>query len=126
MGALLGSISQSGINLPKEKEINKIKPNKDQNNVVSLEVERKEPRIFEEKITPESLADEPLVLTQEVKGKKTYTKKSDNKTLSPAVRKIVVENKIDLQEIKGSGKEGRILKSDLIIYYISNTLFSIK
>jgi len=114
VGALLGSISQSGINLSKEKEIKKIKQNKGENNVVSLEAERKEPRIFEEKITPESPADEPLVLTQEVKGKKAYSKKLNNKTLSPAVRKIVVENKIDLQEIRGSGKEGRILKSDLI------------
>ena len=114
VGALLGSISQNGVNLSKEKEIKKIEPNKVENNVVNLEVERKEPRIFEEKITPESPADEPLVLTQEVKGKKAYSKKLNNKTLSPAVRKIVVENKIDLQKIKGSGKEGRILKSDLI------------
>ena len=34
--------------------------------------------------------------------------------LSPAVRKIVVENKIDLEKVRGSGKEGRILKGDLI------------
>ena len=38
----------------------------------------------------------------------------NNKILSPAVRKIVVENKIDLQKVRGSGKEGRVLKSDLI------------
>ena len=114
VGALLGSINQNGANLSKEKEIKKIKPIKDENNVVNLEVERKEPRIFEEKITPELPVDEPLVLTQEVKSKKTYSKKPNNETLSPAVRKIVVENKIDLQDVKGSGKEGRILKSDLI------------
>ena len=114
VGALLGSISQNGVNLSKKKEIKKIEPNKIENNVVNLEVERKEPIIFEEKITPELPVDEPLVLTQEVKSKKTYSKKPNNKTLSPAVRKIVVENKIDLQDVKGSGKEGRILKSDLI------------
>jgi len=114
VGALLGSINQNGANLSKEKEIKKIKPIKDENNVVNLEVERKEPRIFEEKITPELPVDEPLVLTQEVKSKKTYSKKPNNETLSPAVRKIVVENKIDLQDVKGSGKGGRILKSDLI------------
>ena len=34
--------------------------------------------------------------------------------MSPAVRKIVVENKIDIQSVKGSGKDGRILKGDLI------------
>ena len=37
-----------------------------------------------------------------------------NKTLSPAVRKIVEENKIDIETLKGSGKDGRILKGDLI------------
>ena len=34
--------------------------------------------------------------------------------MSPAVRKIVEENKIDIQSIKGPGKSGQILKGDLI------------
>ena len=34
--------------------------------------------------------------------------------MSPAVRKIVAEKKIDIQSIKGSGKDGRVLKGDLI------------
>ena len=34
--------------------------------------------------------------------------------MSPAVRKIVAENKIDVKKIEGSGKDGRILKEDLI------------
>ena len=34
--------------------------------------------------------------------------------MSPAVRKIVEENKIDIETVKGSGKDGRILKGDLI------------
>ena len=34
--------------------------------------------------------------------------------LSPAVRKIVEENKIDINSIKGTGKSGQILKGDLI------------
>ena len=37
-----------------------------------------------------------------------------NQTLSPAVRKIVSENKIDIKSVKGSGKDGRVLKGDLI------------
>lgn len=36
------------------------------------------------------------------------------KVLSPAVRKIVEENKIDISSIKGTGKSGQILKGDLI------------
>ena len=35
-------------------------------------------------------------------------------SLSPAVRKIADEGKINLKEIKGTGKDGRILKGDLI------------
>ena len=34
--------------------------------------------------------------------------------MSPAVRKNVEDNKIDVKSVKGSGKDGRILKGDLI------------
>ena len=34
--------------------------------------------------------------------------------MSPAVRKIVTENKIDIDSVEGSGKDGRVLKGDLI------------
>ena len=114
VGALLGSISPKNTNLSGEEEIKKIEPNNDNSNVVSLEVERKEPRIFEEKKIPKPLTDEPLVLTQEIKGKKINSEKKNSEILSPAVRKIVEENKFYLKEIKGTGKEGRILKGDLI------------
>ena len=57
------------------------------------------------------LDEEPLVLTDEVEETKSI---KQNKTLSPAVRKMVVENKINLDEVKGTGKDGRILKGDLI------------
>ena len=53
----------------------------------------------------------PLILTEEVKNwKSTIT----NKHLSPAVRKIVNEQNIKLEGIKGSGKNGTILKGDLL------------
>ena len=112
VGALLGLISQSDSWSIKKKEIKKIEPIKSENNVVNLEVEKKTPKIFEEKISSTKSLEEPLVLTNEVK--KEELKKIFNETLSPAVRKIVVENKIDLEKIQGSGKEGRILKGDLI------------
>ena len=38
----------------------------------------------------------------------------EKQSLSPAVRKIISENKIDIQSIKGTGKDGRVLKGDLI------------
>ena len=37
-----------------------------------------------------------------------------NDTLSPAVRKIVTENNIDIGSVQGSGKNGQVLKGDLI------------
>ena len=43
-----------------------------------------------------------------------YTTLFRSQTLSPAVRKIVEENKINLDLVQGTGKDGRILKGDLI------------
>jgi len=108
VGALLGIIRQNGIQASEKKVITKIEPKKEENNVVNLEIKKETPKISEE---PE---EEPLVLTNEVKEDKPNSSNKNNETLSPAVRKIVIENKIDLEKVRGSGKEGRILKSDLI------------
>ena len=114
VGALLGSISQNGSQQVDKKEINKIQPNKIASNVVNLNDERKETKVVEEIIKEEVIVEEPLILTNEAsEGKPDFSNKN-NENLSPAVRKIVVENKIDLENVKGSGKEGRILKGDLI------------
>jgi 2-oxoglutarate dehydrogenase E2 component (dihydrolipoamide succinyltransferase) len=109
IGALLGSISQNSDFTSEKKE-----PKKVENNVVSLEIERREPKIFDEKLTLDVPAEKPLILTQEIEKEDSNLKKNNKETLSPAVRKIVAENKIDLQKVRGSGKEGRILKGDLI------------
>ena len=114
VGALLGSVSESGSRQEIKKEIKKIEPSVTENNIVNLEVSKKEPQIVEE--TPnDNVSDvEPLVLTNEVKEEiksKTY---KENQTLSPAVRKIVADKKIDIQSVKGTGKDGRILKGDLL------------
>jgi len=109
VGALLGTISQNGAQTSEKKVITKIEPIKVENNVVNLEIKKeapKAPKEFEE--------EEPLVLTNEVKEDKPDSQNINNEILSPAVRKIVVENKIDLEKVRGSGKEGRILKGDLI------------
>ena len=114
VGALLGSISENGTKVPEKDLITKIEPKKIEskkvvNNVVNLEIEKKQPKIFEE-----SKEEEPLILTNEIKEAKPDSIEKGNEILSPAVRKIVVENKIDLEEVRGSGKEGRVLKGDLI------------
>jgi len=110
VGALLGSISQNGGNHVDKEQIKKNVPEKKKNNIVNLEVEKREPKVFEE----ESTKEKPLILTNEVKEKKLESISRSNEILSPSVRKIVVENKIDLEKVRGSGKEGRILKGDLI------------
>ena len=55
-----------------------------------------------------------MILTKETEIEKSETQDEKKENLSPAVRKIVVENKIDINQVNGSGKDGRILKSDLI------------
>ena len=111
VGSVLGVISQNGA-LPKEENIiTKINPEKAENNVVNLEIQKKEPKIFED---ANEKKEAPLVLKNEIEEQDTNIKKDFENKLSPAVRKIVVENKIDLKKITGSGKDGRILKGDLI------------
>jgi len=114
VGALLGSVSQNGAELDEKKEIKKIQPNKVANNVVSLDIEKKEPKVYEKTTREEIAKEEPLILTKEVNEDKPNSLNKDNETLSPAVRKIVAENKINLENVRGSGKQGRILKGDLI------------
>ena len=118
VGALLGSVSESGsAGLVKKEE-----PIQKEDNVIKLDPSKKEPKIFEEK-TEKKNQNEPLVLTDEIKEEEAPKAKIDksesktnteNQTLSPAVRKIVVENKIDINSVQGSGKDGRVLKGDLI------------
>jgi len=109
VGALLGTISQNGAQPSEKKVITKMDPKKVENNVVNLEIKKEALEI-----SKESEEEEPLILTNEVKEDKPDSLNINNEILSPAVRKIVVENKIDLEKVRGSGKEGRILKGDLI------------
>ncbi len=108
VGTVLGMISE-GSALKEETEAEPVKRNVEKNNVINLEIEKKK----DTKKTQEPLLldEEPLVLTDEVEETKPI---KQNETLSPAVRKMVVENKINLDEVKGTGKDGRILKGDLI------------
>ncbi len=122
VGALLGSVSDDGnsknLEVKNNEESKVVNVSNKENNVIKLDASKKEPKIFEEKsmVKPLVLNDEqekPLVLTDEV-IQDVPIKNETNQTLSPSVRKIVAENKIDVNAIKGTGKEGRILKGDLI------------
>ncbi len=116
VGALLGSVSADGgavKSVPKtQKEIKQEEIVPAESNVIKLDANKKEPKVFEEKEI-EKPKDKPLVLTEEVKLD-LGPKRDVNPTLSPAVRKIVTENNIDINSIQGSGKDGRVLKGDLI------------
>ena len=119
VGAILGSIQANG----KEtvQEIKKIEPD------VKIEVVKDPPKKEVEKIVEEikpleleeeiedepSSEEEPLVLTEEIPSNGSRKNNLSNK-LSPSVRKIVAENKIDLKSIQGSGKDGQVLKGDLL------------
>ena len=112
VGADLGSVSESDTAPEKTVEIKKIKPTSkvEKDNEVNTDDKDEDIEVFDEIIEEEK----PLVLTQEVKDKPVEIKTKIDQTLSPAVRKIVTENKIDISSVKGSGKDGRVLKGDLI------------
>tara|TARA_Y100000389_G_scaffold101338_1_gene98105 strand:- start:340 stop:1626 length:1287 start_codon:yes stop_codon:yes gene_type:complete len=112
VGALLGSVSKNGTGEVKIEELKKVDPPIKENNVVNLEVSQKEPKVFDKESEDE--IEEPLVLTNEVEEAENSETKPDNQTLSPAVRKMATEKKIDINSVKGTGKDGRILKGDLI------------
>ena len=114
VGALLGLVSENAVNSKKIDKIKKIEPSNIENNVINLEEQKQkdEPQIFDQK--NENVEDEPLVLTSEIKEEKETQDIKTDQILSPAVRKIVNENKINIEEVKGSGKDGRVLKGDLI------------
>ena len=125
VGEILGLVTEIEGEIKKSNEIKKIQPSnlqkneelKEKDNVIKLDPikEQAELDIFEEKDNTNEVNEEPLVLTEEVKNTKIEeNSKEESRTLSPAVRKMVNENNIDVKSVKGSGKDGRILKGDLI------------
>ena len=124
VGAVLGSISEGIVdikNVPESKkqlEDNEEKEFKDQkSNVINLDIEKKpqtkleDPLVLTEDNSMELLEEEPLLLTEEVETEETSQQPI---ILSPAVRKMVAEKNINVDNVKGTGKAGRILKGDLI------------
>ena len=116
VGAVLGLVTNGKTETPKKEvtkktptiekpaEINKSGPELFDNNVVKLE----------KGLVSKQKEEHPLVLNNEVAIESKTTKDLPKQSLSPAVRKIVEEKNIDTKNISGSGKEGRILKGDLI------------
>ena len=125
VGEILGLVTEVQGEIKKSNEIKKIQPSnfqkneepKEKDNIIKLDPikEQAELDIFDEKNDVNEVKEEPLVLTQEIKNSEIEENPTEeSQTLSPAVRKMVNENNIDVTSIKGSGKDGRILKGDLI------------
>jgi len=117
VGAVLGTISENGSGVKKFEEIKKIEAvPANEDNIIKLDAQKeiKEPKIFDEKQKEKNPDETPLVLTKEVKEPEILKETKNEEIMSPAVRKIVTENNIDIKSVSGSGKDGRILKGDLI------------
>jgi 2-oxoglutarate dehydrogenase E2 component (dihydrolipoamide succinyltransferase) len=110
VGALLGTMNVSTKpQADKSVEETKYSPPPKKPEVVK-EAEPKKKRTLEKEPKEK---EEPLVLTEVQEEKKT-SKSSVVNFVSPAARKIATESKINLSEITGSGKNGIILKEDLL------------
>ena len=130
VGSLLGTITNNlKENINDSKEIKNYSPPK-------KEI-KKEPKLFEEekkttkseyeepilKLEEESFEseEEPLILEEPHKeiektrtqNKKTFKNKNE-KIISPAARKIASESNVNLEKVQGSGKNGVILKEDVM------------
>ena len=125
VGEILGLVTEIEGEVKESNKIEKIQPSnlqkkeeiKEKDNVIKLDPikEQAELGIFEEENNSNDLKEEPLVLTEEIKNSHIEENSTEeSQTLSPAVRKMVDENNIDVKSVKGSGKDGRILKGDLI------------
>jgi 2-oxoglutarate dehydrogenase E2 component (dihydrolipoamide succinyltransferase) len=120
VGALLGTVNGSLVkSINPVKEVNDYSPPNKKN-------ETKEPKIFEEekvfkskkkvkKIKQEAptliLEEEPLILEQ-VHEEKILQKEESQ--ASPAARKMAHDSKVDLSSVRGTGKNGIILKEDVM------------
>jgi 2-oxoglutarate dehydrogenase E2 component (dihydrolipoamide succinyltransferase) len=121
VGSLLGTVDSSTLKADNSiKEASNYKPPK-------TEKEEKKPKVFEEeKIIKSNKAkskniknekpilkledDEPLIL-EEIHEEKVLKKETK---VSPAARKMANEANVDLKRVEGSGKNGIILKEDIM------------
>jgi len=116
VGATLGVVTQDNVQTTKNETIQS-----EQKIEKSEEQKESGPELFSDNVIKleksqivKQNGEQPLILNKEIKPQTKVIKNEVNQTLSPAVRKIVKENQINISDIKGSGKGGRIIKGDLI------------
>tara|TARA_A100000164_G_scaffold4736_1_gene4294 strand:+ start:2196 stop:3506 length:1311 start_codon:yes stop_codon:yes gene_type:complete len=120
VGSLLGTINNSKISTENDiKEINNYSPPRKEKEEVGLKVFQEEkttkPKAIKAKQKEEPILklneEEPLILEQVHEEKKIQ---KVEKQVSPAARKLANETKVDLITVEGSGKNGLILKEDIM------------
>tara|TARA_B100002051_G_scaffold103742_1_gene99122 strand:- start:1118 stop:2416 length:1299 start_codon:yes stop_codon:yes gene_type:complete len=116
VGSLLGTVDGSSSNKQnKTSEINDYSPpkkTKEEPKLKSFKEEKvsKSKKVLEEP-TLKLEEEEPLILEQIHNEEKI---KPNKKQVSPAARKMASEAKVDLSSVKGTGKNGVILKEDIM------------
>ena len=128
VGSLLGTINGGTSTQPAVKEVKKYSPPSKQEKEIKKEVK---PILEEIKKTPpikktapvkkieeaQATKEEPLILDQvheEVSVSKNISQKPQEARVAPSARKMAVESNIDLSKIQGTGKNGTILKEDIM------------
>ena len=125
VGSLLGTINE---NISKDKaepkEVKSYSPPKNIRNCLRrkkmmLKKKTLAPKAEEQvlKLDNEKIEDEPLILEKVHEENKVSTQSEKIKQeakISPAARKMASEAKIDLEGVKGTGKNGIILKEDIM------------
>ena len=130
VGALLGIINagKSGLTKSNETELTEQEPSaaptptKKKNILKEKKSQNKKSNLKKNEVlslTEESQEDTLVLDTQVEKDdneikKEKYIPPKSRKNLSPAVRKIVADNQIDISNLSGSGRDGRIEKGDLL------------
>ena len=120
VGSLLGTVENSSAGIenntreinnysPPEKEKEESKPKLFEEEKVLKPKKKKEKKLEEPRLILDD--EEPLILEQ-VHEEKAPQKLQ--KEISPAARKMASEAKVDLSSIEGSGKNGVILKEDIM------------
>ncbi len=120
VGSLLGTIDSSGVS--KESSVNEVSnyspPKKEKEKIqpkVFEEEKITKPRKIKAKKTEEPILklkeEEPLILEQVHEEKEAQ---KIEKQVSPAARKLANENKVNLSNVEGTGKNGVILKEDIM------------
>tara|TARA_B100000686_G_scaffold351289_1_gene449587 strand:+ start:53 stop:1393 length:1341 start_codon:yes stop_codon:yes gene_type:complete len=130
VGTLLGLVNEG-----KAQPIKAVKTIVQEENQQLHEPKKTTKKVLQKRKKLSSAKNEPLILTNETEDKnsngtlvldnladesvnkikeKKYIPPKSKKHLSPSVRKIVEEKNIDISNIEGTGREGRISKGDLI------------